>query len=64
MTSTTRRRTRTVGRITVHVDSHGNPWNFTDPAGSEVECICQPGIRCQFHLRAMVEKGRPAAEGK
>ena len=60
MRSTTRRRTRTVGRITVHVDSHGNPWKFTDPAGSEVECICQPGIRCEFHLREIKERATGA----
>jgi hypothetical protein len=47
-----RRRTETVvGRITVHLDSGGNVYRFTDPAGNERGCICQPGIRCQWHLQ-------------
>lgn len=54
------RRTVEVGRVTVHLDSHNNPWKFTRRDGVEVECICQDGIRCQFHLRAMAEKARPA----
>ena len=64
MDSAHRRTTKKVGVILVHIDGMGNPYRFTKEDGTEAECICQQGIRCQFHLRTMAEKARPATEGK
>ncbi len=60
-----RRRTQTaVGRITVWIDGIGNPYKFTREDATEAECICQDGIRCQFHLRTMAERARPPGTTK
>lgn len=59
-----RRTTKKVGVILVHIDGMGNPYRFTNEDGTEAGCICQPGTRCKYHLRAMAEKGRPAGTTK
>ena len=56
MTNPHRRTQTVVGEITVWIDGMGNPYRFTREDGTEVECICQPGIRCEYHMR---EKARP-----
>lgn len=62
MTSSPQARPRrtVVGVITVHIDGMGNPYRFTSEDGTDVGCVCQPGIRFEYHLRAMAENARLA----
>jgi hypothetical protein len=64
MDSAHRRTTKKVGVILVHVDGMGNPYRFTNQDGTEAGCICQQGIQCEYHLRTMAEKARPAGTSK
>ena len=47
MTSSPQARPRrtVVGVITVHIDGMGNPYRFTSEDGTDVGCVCQPGIQ-------------------
>lgn len=38
-----------VGEIRVWTDPHGNPCAF-EHEGRPVECVCQKGIRCAYHV--------------
>lgn len=62
MTSTQPRKRKNktvVGVITVHLDPAGFPCAFTDQDGNPAECICQEGIRCEYHVTAMRQKASP-----
>jgi len=44
-----------VGRTTVYIDSHGNPYRF-ERDGVQVSCVCDEttGMVCQYHEARLV----------
>jgi hypothetical protein len=56
--------THQVGRTTVYVDSHGDPFRFVRE-GVEVPCVCdsESGVTCRFdHSREMRLRAIPARD--